>query len=210
MTIQATHQGVDTIADYERFFACFSKSFCLLSLFSGQSSTRTTKPRLWLWGFPFAHEVVILLRTLSLYTRVCRFSFCFFVFEHTKKVLRINFNPVSFKIFNVRLCRSNFVYIGEYDPPCDDHLALWVGFLLEARTPARPNKDIATSTGKKKGSSRVITTSPRRGNGPGVSGGRWKGPAEGWMTGEVFLVNPTEVMSTEGVQRYPKGTFGIR
>lgn len=30
------------------------------------------------------------------------------------------------------------------------------------------------------------------------------------MRGEVFLVNPTEVVSAEGVKRYPKGTFGIR
>lgn len=30
------------------------------------------------------------------------------------------------------------------------------------------------------------------------------------MRGEVFLVNPSEVVSSEGVKRYPKGTFGIR
>lgn len=49
-----------------------------------------------------------------------------------------------------------------------------------------------------------------RGGGSTGSGGRWRGPGEGWMRGEVFLVNPTEVVSAEGVKRYPKGTFGIR
>lgn len=30
------------------------------------------------------------------------------------------------------------------------------------------------------------------------------------MRGEVILVNPSEVVSAEGVKKYPKGTFGIR
>lgn len=41
--------------------------------------------------------------------------------------------------------------------------------------------------------------------------GAWQGAeGEGWMRCEVMAVNPTEVLSTEGVQRYSKGTYGIR
>lgn len=46
--------------------------------------------------------------------------------------------------------------------------------------------------------------------GGGGSRGKWSGSGDGWKRGEVFLVNPSEVVSAEGVKKYPKGTFGIR
>lgn len=112
---------------------------------------------------------------------------------------------------------SLFLYIGEYDPPCDDHLDLWIGFLLDARTPARAT---TIATGKRKGnltpsattssSSKASPAPSGRGTGSSRLAGKWKGPTEGWMRAEIVVVNPTEVVSAEGVQRYPKGTFGIR
>lgn len=36
---------------------------------------------------------------------------------------------------------------GEFEPPSDNHLDLWVGFLLDARTPARPSK---SATGRER------------------------------------------------------------
>ena len=123
--------------------------------------------------------------------------------------------------------RSHTMYPGGYEPPCDDHLNLWVGFLLDARAPARDTTHArrkgnnngaspATTTTTTTVSSPVSKTSPLspggKGTGPGVGGslGSWNGPAEGWRRGEVFLVNPSEMVSAEGVRRFPKGTFGIR
>ncbi|CAM9759100.1 unnamed protein product [Scytosiphon promiscuus] len=119
---------------------------------------------------------------------------------------------------------------GEFEPPSDDHLDLWVGFLLDARTPATtPTTSSAVGKGRKGNPVRSETKAPSAANASsggastskasrassatrrgGASGGEWRGPAEGWMRGEVFLVNPSEVVSAEGVKRYPKGTFGVR
>lgn len=78
--------------------------------------------------------------------------------------------------------------------------------------PRTPHSAVATvSSGGGNSSSKVSQQSTAtRGGGSSGSGGRWRAPGEGWMRGEVFLVNPTEVVSAEGVKRYPKGTFGIR
>ena len=110
---------------------------------------------------------------------------------------------------------------GEYDAPCDDHLELWIGFLLDVRTPAREADSISIGPGNPpKGMKLAVTTaamtsptSPGTSTSPRGKGdirNRWEGPGPGWMRGEVYLVNPSQVVSTEGLQRYPKGTFGIR
>lgn len=109
---------------------------------------------------------------------------------------------------------------GEFDPPTDNHLELWVGFLLDGRTPARPESTSSHATGKRKGKNSKASSSTTSSSGTSSvrsrafgsrgSGGRWNGAGEGWMRAEIYLVNPSEVVSAEGVQRYPKGTFGIR
>eukprot|EP00903_Cladosiphon_okamuranus_P016531 g15251.t1 len=111
---------------------------------------------------------------------------------------------------------------GEFEPPSDDHLDLWVGFLVDARTPARPSKSATgrERKGNNKRSSTAATANSSAGGagssassasrGGGGSVGKWWGAGEGWMRGEVILVNPSEVVSAEGLKKYPKGTFGIR
>eukprot|EP00752_Nemacystus_decipiens_P001572 g1533.t1 len=113
---------------------------------------------------------------------------------------------------------------GEFEPPSDDHLDLWVGFLVDARPPARPSKR-ATGRDRKGKNNRPSTTvaanassggggssrsSQQYSASRGGSRGKWLGPGEGWKRGEVIVVNPSEVVSAEGVKKYPKGTFGIR
>ncbi len=38
---------------------------------------------------------------------------------------------------------------GEHEPPSDDHLDLWVGFLLDARTPAGPSSNRSSGRGRR-------------------------------------------------------------
>lgn len=123
----------------------------------------------------------------------------------------------------VLCCPSLYTRIpnpGQDDPPCDDYLNLWVGFLLDARVPEKPSdstggtsapsrgrKDINSAALGSPGASARVKRSPSPVRRPGT----WTGPGgEGWMRAEVLVVNPSEVISADGIHRYPKGTFGIR